>query len=188
MNGTLKVIMFAFRLMLWRHRQVVWVLTMCSCVAPSFPWATTSTKSFILGFSPEGPTNCFFIFLTLFALWLYLPSLKLEYLEVTFSKLVSLKNFLEFTLWFYISVIRAIKVLAAIRKVGRGSSLEEVLLEHATFNFRITPNLQKWRKSSNSLIGQEYMWNIPTSQLSSIWASEGKKKWGEYKHKLGVLL
>jgi hypothetical protein len=79
-------------------------------------------------------------------------------------------------LQFYISVIRAIQVLATIWKVGRGPILEEVLLEHVALSFRITPNRQKWRKSSNSLVDQEYMRKTHAGQLSSIWASKGKKK------------
>jgi hypothetical protein len=69
------------RLMLWKHLRIIRVLTMCSYVVASSPQTTTSTKSFIVRFSPKGPTNCLFIFLTLFALWLYLPPLKLEYVE-----------------------------------------------------------------------------------------------------------
>ncbi len=103
-------------------------------------------------------------------------------LQIDFPKL-----FPEFMLKFYISVIRVIKILAAIWKVGRGPIFEEVLPEHATFSFRIALNPLKWRRSLNTLFGQKYMWKIPTGQLLLIWASEGKNKWGEYKHKLGVL-
>jgi len=73
-------------------------------------------------------------------------------LQIDFPKL-----FLEFMLKFYISVIRVIKILATIWKVGRGPIFEEVLPEHATFSFRIALNPLKWRRSLNSLFGQKYM-------------------------------
>jgi hypothetical protein len=37
--------------------------------------------------------------------------------------------------------------------VGMGPILEEVFFEHATFNFKITSDLQMWRKSPNILVG-----------------------------------
>jgi len=70
----------------------------------------------------------------------------------------------------YASVIRAIQLPTTIWKVGRSPILKEVPLEHVTFSFRITPNHQKQRKSSNSLVAQKYMQKIPTS---ANWAQYG---------------
>jgi hypothetical protein len=83
------------KLMLWRRLYVISVLTVQSYVAPSSPIATTSMKFSIFGFSPKGPTNCYFDFLTIFTLWLYLTPLKLKSIEVAFSKLVSPNFFLS---------------------------------------------------------------------------------------------
>jgi hypothetical protein len=45
--------------------------------------------------------------------------------------------------------------------VGRAPILEEVPPEHVVLSFRITLDLQKWRKSLNNLVGYEYVRKIP---------------------------